>query len=203
MRTAAKRGADVVHFPEGALSGYAGTDFASFDGFDWDGLGRATGSVLDLAAELGVWVVLGSAHRLSGGHKPHNSVYVVASTGEIVDRYDKRFCSGDADEDSGDLSHYTPGDHLCVWEINAIRCGALICYDYRYPELYRDYKRQGVELIFHSFHAANAVLRADLCHRRGHWAGTPAAQPGGDIHVPGHHDACDDDRRRRIESRMD
>jgi predicted amidohydrolase len=156
MRTAAKRGADVVHFPEGALSGYAGTDFASFDGFDWDGLGRATGSVLDLAAELGVWVVLGSAHRLSGGHKPHNSVYVVASTGEIVDRYDKRFCSGDADEDSGDLSHYTPGDHLCVWEMNAIRCGALICYDYRYPELYRDYKRQGVELMFHSFHAANA-----------------------------------------------
>jgi predicted amidohydrolase len=81
---------------------------------------------------------------------------VISRTGEIVDRYDKRFCSGDADGDSGDLAHYTPGDHLCVWEINAISCGALLCYDYRYPELSREYKRRGVDLMFHSFHAANA-----------------------------------------------
>ena len=30
-KLAKTRGADVVHFPEGALSGYAGSDFASFD----------------------------------------------------------------------------------------------------------------------------------------------------------------------------
>lgn len=36
-----------------------------------------------------------------------------------------------------------------------MRCGALICYDYRYPELYRDYKRRYVQLVFHSYHAAN------------------------------------------------
>jgi hypothetical protein len=28
----------VAHFPEGALSGYAGIDFASFEGFGWDRL---------------------------------------------------------------------------------------------------------------------------------------------------------------------
>jgi hypothetical protein len=33
---AAAVGARVAHFPEGALSGYAGTDFATFTGFDWD-----------------------------------------------------------------------------------------------------------------------------------------------------------------------
>ena len=27
---------------------------------------------------------------------------------------------------------------------------------FRYPELYREYKRRGVELVFHSFHAAHA-----------------------------------------------
>ena len=36
------------------------------------------------------------------------------------------------------------------------RCGALICYDYRYPELYREYRKRGVQLVFHSFHAAHA-----------------------------------------------
>jgi predicted amidohydrolase len=74
VRSAHGQGADVAHFPEGALSGYAGTDFESFEGFDWDGLVAATNTVAGLARRLGIWVVLGSAHRLSGGQKPHNSV---------------------------------------------------------------------------------------------------------------------------------
>lgn len=156
VRAAKRQGADVAHFPEGALSGYAGTDFETFEGFDWDTLRRANAEVLRCARETGIWVVVGSAHRLSDGHKPHNSLYVIDTAGQIVDRYDKRFCGGTPDGRSGDLAHYTPGDHSSVWVINGIRCGALICYDYRFPELYRDYRRQGVELVFHSFHAANA-----------------------------------------------
>jgi deaminated glutathione amidase len=35
VRAAKQRGADVAHFPEGALSGYAGTDFETFAGFDY------------------------------------------------------------------------------------------------------------------------------------------------------------------------
>jgi predicted amidohydrolase len=156
MRAAKESGADVAHFPEAALSGYAGTDFESFADFDWDELRQATSDVLDCARDIGLWAVLGSAHRLSGEHKPHNSLYVINSLGEIVDRYDKRFCSGTPDGLSGDLRHYSPGDHASVWTINGTRCGALICYDYRFPELYREYKKQGVELVFHSFHAGNA-----------------------------------------------
>ena len=156
MRLAAQRGATVAHFPEGALSGYAGVDFPGFADFDWDSLRRSSLYLHRVAGELGIWLVVGSAHRLGTGHKPHNSVYVVDPRGEIVDRYDKRFCSGDTTGESGDLARYSPGDHPCVWEIDGIRCGALICYDYRFPELYRESKRAGVELMFHSFHAANA-----------------------------------------------
>jgi predicted amidohydrolase len=155
MRTARERGADVAHFPEACLSGYAGSDFPSYDGFDWESLERVTRRVVVLAGELGLWVVLGSTHRLTGDHKPHNSLYVIDATGGIVDRYDKRFCSGDPQERTGDLAHYTPGDHPSVFMINGVRCGALICYDYRYPELYREYKRHDVQLIFHSYHAAH------------------------------------------------
>lgn len=60
MRTAKQRGADVAHFPEGALSGYVQSDLASFEGYDWDALRQATGQVLDLAGRLGIWVVVGS-----------------------------------------------------------------------------------------------------------------------------------------------
>jgi predicted amidohydrolase len=156
MGLAQRAGARVVHFPEGSLSGYAGTDFESFADFDWDRLHDATVEVAEHAHRLQVWAVLGSAHRTSNAHKPHNSSYVVDDSGQIAERYDKRFCSGGPDERSGDLAHYTPGDHFSVWTIDGVSCGALICYDYRFPELYREYKKLGVQLMFHSFHAAHA-----------------------------------------------
>jgi deaminated glutathione amidase len=153
MHLARKRGAHVAHFPECALSGYAGPDLDSYAGYDWDALRAACEQVLTLARELRLWVVVGSAHRLSGKHKPHNSLYVVDDRGELVERYDKRFCAGDHRARTGDLAHFTPGNHLTVFDLRGLRCGAQICHDYRYPELYRDAKRASVELMFHSFHA--------------------------------------------------
>lgn len=155
MRAAKARGADVAHFPEACLSGYAGIDMPSHEGFDWPRLAAATRDVLTLAGALRLWVVLGSSHRLTGPNKPHNSLYVISDEGRIVDRYDKRFCSGDASGETGDLAHYSPGDYCCVFDIKGVRCGALICVDCRYPELYREHKRRGVQLVFHSFHAGH------------------------------------------------
>lgn len=155
MRVARERGAHVAHFPEGALSGYAGSDLESFRGYDWGLLREATLDVLRQARRLRIWVVLGSAHPLTGAGKPHNCLYMISPDGKIIDRYDKMFCSGDPDGQTGDLAHYSPGSHFSTWDINGITCGALICYDYRFPELYREYKRRGVELVFHSFHAGN------------------------------------------------
>ena len=153
LREAGNRGARVAHFPEASLSGYAGVDFASHNGFDWALLEDSARAVFALAGELGMWVVLGSAHRLTGDHKPRNSLYIVDDHGRLVDRYDKRFCAGSASADDGDLAHYSSGDHFTEFTIDGVRCGALICHDYRYPELYREYKRLGVDLVFHSFHA--------------------------------------------------
>ena len=145
---AKKRGADVVHFSETALSGYAGTDYASWEGFDWDALVEETVRIQETARQKRVWVILGSAHRLSGKNKPHNCQYVIDPNGKIVDRYDKCFCTG------GDLRHYSCGDHLTTFSVNGVKCGLLICYDVRFPELYREYKKQNVQLMFQSFYNA-------------------------------------------------
>jgi predicted amidohydrolase len=156
MRAAKEQGANVAHFPEACLSGYAGTDFKSHRRFDWNLLEASTAQVLDLARELRLWLILGSTHRLTGRHKPHDSVYVIDDRGVIVDRYDKMFCSGDPQGRTGDLAHYSPGNHFTVFDMKSIRCGVLICYDYALPELYREYKRRGVQLMFHSYHAGHA-----------------------------------------------
>ena len=155
MRTAKRRGAQVAHFSESSLSGYAGVDFSSFAGFDWDLLTQSTRQVMALAKELRLWVILGSAHRLTGRHKPHNSLYIINDRGRIVDRYDKMFCAGDRAGKTGDLKYYSPGSHFCIFNISGLRCGAQLCHDFRYDELYRRYRRYGVQFMFHSYYNAH------------------------------------------------
>jgi predicted amidohydrolase len=175
LREAQARGAHVAHFCEGALSGYVESDRASFDGFDWDLLAECSREVAEEAGRLGIWTIVGSSHPLTGRRKPHNSVYVIDARGRVVDRYDKRFCAGDRACRSGELAHYTPGDHASVFEIRGVRCGILICHEYRYPELYREYKRRGVQLVFHSYHAGNVrparlrKMRAQVGARHRRW----------------------------------
>lgn len=148
MREAKQKGADIIHFPECALSGYAGVDYSTLAHFDWPGLQEQTQRIMAAADSLDLWVLLGSMHQLSGENKPHNSVYVINSEGRIVDRYDKRFCT------DRDLDFFTPGDHLVTFTLNGVSCGVLICFDVRFPELYRALVQEKVHIVFHSFYNA-------------------------------------------------
>ena len=166
LNKASKGDADIVHFPECALSGYVGTDFPSFAGFDWRLLGEETEKIMALAGRLGLWVVLGSTHRLTPDrdirgqapdrdirgrvqpNKPHNSLYLISPQGKIVDRYDKRFCT------KADLRRLTPGNHFVYFTVNKVKCSLLICFDLRFPEIYRELYKQRVNCIFQSFYNA-------------------------------------------------
>ncbi len=148
MKNASDSGAQVAHFPECGLSGYPGVDLETLEGFNWDELYLYTDSIMHLAKKLEIWVILGSIHALGDGLKPMNSLYIIGPSGKIVDRYDKRFCTG------GDLKHFSAGNHSTVLDINGIKCGMLICFDVRFPELYREYKKQEVHMIFQSFYNA-------------------------------------------------
>ena len=151
---AAKQGAEVIHFPECALSGYAGADFCDWSGFDWNLLADQTRKLISLAKAHRVWLVLGSTHRLRS-HLPHNCVYVIDPSGKVVDRYDKRFCTG------RDLHYYSPGNHACRFKIRKIKCAVTICHDVRYPELFRDHKKSGVMVVFQSFYNARVTGKTD------------------------------------------
>ena len=146
MAAASRRRADVVHFHEGALSGYAGE--LAKKTYDWAALRAATRSIIDESARLGLWTIFGSAHPLTPPHRPHNCMYVVGPEGRIVTRYDKRFCI------KSDLAAYSPGDHFVKFKIKGLTCSCLICYDIRFPELYRHLARMGVHVLFQSFHNA-------------------------------------------------
>ena len=148
MKESSQMGAEIIHFPECALSGYPGVDHESLEGFSWNLLDRYTDSILDLARKLEVWVLLGSIHQIGDGFKPMNSLYVIDPEGQIIERYDKRFCT------SGDLDHFSAGEHFSMFEVNGVTCGLLICFDVRFPELYREYRKMDVDVLFQSFYNA-------------------------------------------------
>ena len=150
LRKAKRRQAHLVHLPECCLSGYAGFEFESFTDYDWELLRQSMQCVMNMARSLRLWVIVGSSHYLSPKLKPHNSLYIINDKGRLIDRYDKMFCTGG--DDRADLKHYSPGDHFTTFEVRGIKCGTLICYDSRFPELYREYKRRGVQVMFHSYY---------------------------------------------------
>jgi deaminated glutathione amidase len=148
LKKAKDANAEIVHLSECALSGYVGADFPSFEGYDWALLREETLGILALAGELRLWVVLGSTHPLTEPNPPHNSLYLISPEGRIVNRYDKRFCT------PGDLDHFTPGDRFVTFTLNEVRCALLICFDLRFPELYRELYKLGVQCLFQSFYNA-------------------------------------------------
>lgn len=158
LRKAAKAGADIAHFSECALSGYAGASFESWSGYDWTALAKATEDIQAACKEFGIQTVVGSSHRLPEPHKPRNCVHVIDSDGEIVGRYDKRRCS------AGDLKRYSPGDpaRTLTFEANGVRCGVLICLEWSFPQLFRAYADAGCDLVFLSAHGAG--YKGDVLH---------------------------------------
>ncbi len=141
--------ADVVHFPEACLGGYAGGDFKTWYGYDWKRLTNAEQTLLQLSKSLRVGIVYGTNHRVSSSDIRNRLLYVSAQ-GQRVACYDKRFCT------KGDLNFYRSGKRFACFDINGFKCGMLICYDVRFPELYREYKKLKAQVIFHSFYNARA-----------------------------------------------
>ncbi len=148
LQRAADAGADLLHTSEACLSGYAGIDYGSFVGFDWDGLRRETARLRELAAARRVWLVLGSAHFLDATTKPTNCLYLIGPDGRIVDRYDKCMCT------KGDQNHYAAGQRLVTHTLKEVTFGLAICYDVCYPQLYAAYRELGTKLMLHSFYNA-------------------------------------------------
>jgi predicted amidohydrolase len=158
MTTAAKKGARVVHFPEGALTGYPGTpeltkQLAGWP-VDWAGVQREAQAIAALAGSLGVAVVLGANHHLGDGRRPHNSLYVISEQGILVARYDKRLCSSNETH-----NWYTPGrrDPLTV-DIGGFRFGFLLCIEINFPELAAEYASLETDVLLFSAFAKDPIF---------------------------------------------
>ncbi len=155
VRAAVTNRAQVVLFPETALSGYAPKHLDTLDGYDWVALERATNQVQALAAGHGLWILLGSMRRMVGG-RPRICLHAIGPDGAMVAVYDKRKLSG------SERDMFDPGREAVVIDIEGHRCGLLLCYENCFPKLYEDYRRDDVGLIFHAFFNAERDASGSL-----------------------------------------
>jgi deaminated glutathione amidase len=153
MKKAAEMKAQVIHFPETALSGYGHMDFTPSDNENWQELEEQTEETANLAGKLGLWIVLGSCRKVMNNEKPANCIQVISDKGQIVGSYDKQKLT------SSESDWYTPCNGFLVVTINGIKCGFLICYELCFPSLFEVYRKKDVQLIFHSCHNVSRSLK--------------------------------------------
>lgn len=107
----------------------------------------------EVAAELGVWLVIGSL-LLKGDDVADgrfvNRCLVIGPDGTVRARYDKIHMF-DVDLPGGETyresAAYRPGSAAVVIDAADARLGISICYDLRFPALYRDLARAGACIL--------------------------------------------------------
>lgn len=108
------------------------------------------GGLRALAAELGVWLDIGSALVRREDGKAANRQVLVTPAGEIAATYDKLHMF-DVDLPTGETAResatYEPGDRAVTADIDGARLGLTICYDIRFPALYRALAIAGAKVM--------------------------------------------------------
>jgi len=103
-----------------------------------------------LAKELGVEILIGSALVQRDDGKAANRALLIGTDGATCAAYDKIHMF-DVDLPTGESAResrtYTPGEAAVVADVDGARLGLTICYDMRFPHLYRALAKAGAEVI--------------------------------------------------------
>jgi predicted amidohydrolase len=148
-RRAAREGAQLVAFPENfAFLRREGEPLPEAKALADGPAAWAAG----LARELGLWILAGSvAERTRGGRRVHNTSVLVAPDGRFAAVYRKIHLFDAEVPGSGTLREsdvVAPGRRVVVARTPLGRLGLSICYDLRFPELYRALAARGAEVLF-------------------------------------------------------
>jgi predicted amidohydrolase len=145
---AAAGGARLVALPE--YLQYRGPD-ESFRASARPIPGPHTDPFADVARRRGAWILVGSTAETSGDlERPYNTSTLIAPDGSIaaiyrkIHLFDVAVDDGPSDTES---ARVTPGDRLVTADVDGVTLGLTICYDLRFPELYRALALAGAQVL--------------------------------------------------------
>lgn len=151
LRLARDRGACLAVLPEN-FSFMGRNEAERHAVVERDGDGPAQAAVSALARELGLWVVAGTQPiAVEGDPRPANACVVYDDKGRRAARYDKIHLF-DVDLPGGregyrESANARAGTQPVVVDTPAGRLGLTVCYDLRFPELYRRLVSEGAEIF--------------------------------------------------------
>lgn len=146
---AATGGARLIALPE--VWTYMGPDDQAFANAE-PIPGPTIALLQDRARQHRVYIHAGSIAERSGDDgRLLNTTVVIDPTGDIVARYSKlhmfdvELAGGESYKESATI---TPGNEIVTVEVDGVQVGLAICYDLRFPELFRILTLKGAEVIF-------------------------------------------------------
>jgi nitrilase len=165
---AAAQGARIVLLPEYfCLMGQTEGDKVAAR--EPDGSGPIQDFLSGAARRHGLWLIGGTV-PLEDAHpgRVRNSVLVFGPDGRRVARYDKihLFAFDNGTESYDEARTIAPGERVCTFEFAAradeprLKVGLSVCYDLRFPELYRAMKQPDLIVVPAAFTATTG---------RAHW----------------------------------
>jgi len=149
IRAAAEAGADYVQTPE--MTNLAVRDraalFAAIRPEEEDAM---LAGLRALARELGIVLHIGSLALLRPDGRAANRAFVIGPGGDILARYDKIHMF-DVDLANGESwresATYAPGEAAVTVDLPWVRLGLAVCYDLRFPDLFRAEAQAGAGLL--------------------------------------------------------
>jgi deaminated glutathione amidase len=151
LREAKDAGADIACLPEN-FSFIGLRDADKLQVAEADGEGAVQSFLSDTARQLKMWILGGTiVIRADGGRRVANTSLLIDAAGKRVARYDKIHLFDvtipGRDEQYRESTHVTPGRDIVIADTPVGRLGLSVCYDMRFPELYRELVLRGAEWL--------------------------------------------------------
>lgn len=149
IRTAKDQGAELICTPENVTMMEFGGNNVIAASFPQD-THPALHAFQDLAKELDVWLLVGSLAVKQDSGKVANRSFLLDNTGQIAGQYDKIHLF-DVNLEGGETyresNTFDGGEEAVLAETPWGKLGMSICYDVRFPHLYRAYGQAGATII--------------------------------------------------------
>ncbi len=132
--------ADVLVFPEVWTTGYSlGNIEEKAEHID----GPTISQLREVAQKYHVNVIAGSI-PLKLVDKIYNAAVIIDTKGDVIAHYEKMHLFSFTNE----ARFFSSGQGLCQFELNQVPSGIAICYDLRFPEIFRMMALQGAKVIY-------------------------------------------------------
>tara|TARA_Y100001970_G_scaffold2704_1_gene3169 strand:+ start:21500 stop:22279 length:780 start_codon:yes stop_codon:yes gene_type:complete len=111
--------------------------------------GQSLVPLMEIALKKKVNILAGSIYERAKNSKIYNTSVMINDSGSIICKYRKKnlFKAMVAGKIIDENKIFTAGEKNSICEIKNIKIGLSICFDLRFPELYRFYYNQGVKIL--------------------------------------------------------